>query len=76
MGDDQRVLITFDEFFKRSSKSFFEKEGFRVETELEIFNLPPSTTRKKMRVLRDRISLQSVSLYSSYLLEREQPHQL
>jgi hypothetical protein len=79
MGDEQRIRITFDEFFKRSSKSFFEKEGFRVETEVEIFHLPkrldvlvvknslthfpPSTTRKKMRVLRDRIFLQSVSLY-------------
>jgi hypothetical protein len=40
MGNDSRILITFDEFFKRSSKNFFEKQGFRVETEVEIFNLP------------------------------------
>ena len=40
MGDEQRIRITFDEFFKRSSKTFFEKEGFRVETEVEIFHLP------------------------------------
>ena len=40
MSDDKRILITFDEFFKHSSKSFFEKEGFKVETEVEIFHLP------------------------------------
>jgi hypothetical protein len=40
MVPEQRIFITFDEFFKSSSKTFFEKEGFRVETEVEIFNLP------------------------------------
>jgi hypothetical protein len=40
MDPEQRIFITFDEFFKSSSKTFFEKEGFRVETEVEIFNLP------------------------------------
>ncbi|NBU98396.1 MAG: hypothetical protein EBS19_09335, partial [Spirochaetia bacterium] len=40
MGNDSRIIITFDEFFKSSSKSFFEKQGFRVETEVEIFKLP------------------------------------
>jgi hypothetical protein len=34
MGDEQRIRITFDEFFKSFSKSFFEKEDFRVETEV------------------------------------------
>ncbi len=40
MDSEKRIFITFDEFFKSSSKTFFEKEGFRVETEVEIFNLP------------------------------------
>jgi hypothetical protein len=40
MGQESRIIITFDEFFKSSSKSFFEKQGFRVETEVEIFKLP------------------------------------
>jgi hypothetical protein len=40
MMNEQRIIITFDEFFKNSSKTFFEKLGFRVETEVEIFNLP------------------------------------
>jgi hypothetical protein len=40
MTDSQRIFITFDEFFKISSKTFFEKEGFSVETEVEIFHLP------------------------------------
>ncbi len=37
---EPRIIITFDEFFKRSCKSFFEEEGFHVETEVEIFHLP------------------------------------
>jgi hypothetical protein len=38
-----------------------EEEGFHVETEEEIFHLPnPSTTRKGMRVLRDRTYQYSV----------------
>ncbi len=37
---EPRIILTFDEFFKRSCKSFFEKEGFHVETEVEIFHLP------------------------------------
>ena len=57
MGDEQRILITFDEYFKRSSKFFFEKEGFRVETELEIFNLP-----KRLDVLVVKNSLTHLPL--------------
>ncbi len=37
---EPRIILTFDEFFKRSCKSFFEEEGFHVETEIEIFHLP------------------------------------
>ena len=37
---EPRIIITFDEFFKQSCKSFFEEEGFHVETEVEIFHLP------------------------------------
>jgi hypothetical protein len=40
MKNDSRIILTFDEFFKICSKTFFEEEGFRVETELEIFKLP------------------------------------
>ncbi len=37
---EPRIILTFDEFFKQSCKSFFEGEGFHVETEVEIFHLP------------------------------------
>ncbi len=57
MSDEHRILITFDEFFKRSSKSFFEKEGFRVETEVEIFHLP-----KRLDVLVVKNSLTHLPL--------------
>jgi hypothetical protein len=40
MKNDSRIILTFDEFFKICSKTFFEEDGFRVETELEIFKLP------------------------------------
>ncbi len=40
MKNDSRIILTFDEFFKICSKTFFEEEGFHVETELEIFKLP------------------------------------
>jgi hypothetical protein len=55
MTDEQRIFITFDEFFKNSSKTFFERNGFQVETEVEIFKLP-----KKLDVLvvkKDSIDL-------------------
>ncbi|NBU97462.1 MAG: hypothetical protein EBS19_04455, partial [Spirochaetia bacterium] len=40
MINDSRIILTFDEFFKICSKTFFEEEGFHVEIELEIFKLP------------------------------------
>ena len=46
MKNDSRIILTFDEFFKICSKTFFEEEGFRVETELEIFKLPKRLDKK------------------------------